>query len=50
MSLLPDPDAQLVRDLPVIENLDQYLVADDIEFLRDLQRDGLFAMEVTDEN
>jgi anti-sigma factor RsiW len=32
----------LLRDLPVIEHLDDYRYADDIDFLRRLQRDGLF--------
>jgi len=33
-ALWPDPDEQLVRDLPVIEHLDLYLVVDDIRFLQ----------------
>lgn len=47
---IPDPDEELLRDLPVIENLDLYAYADDIEFLRQLQREGLFAEGFGDEN
>jgi anti-sigma factor RsiW len=36
-------DRQLVRDLPVIENVDLYRYAESIEFLRMLEREGLFA-------
>jgi hypothetical protein len=37
------PDRQLVRDRPVIENVDIYRYAENIEFLRMLEREGLFA-------
>lgn len=43
--LWPDPNEQLLRDLPVIEHLDQYRQIDDIEFLRLLHEEGLFAQE-----
>jgi anti-sigma factor RsiW len=43
--LWPNPDEQLLRDLPVIENLDQYRQIDDIEFLRLLYHEGLFVRE-----
>ena len=33
---------QLVRDLPVIENVELYRHIDDIEFLRQLEEEGLF--------
>lgn len=33
---------QLVRDLPVIERLDAYRQLDDVEFLRQLRKEGLF--------
>ena len=33
---------QLVRDLPVIENVELYRHVDDIEFLRQLEAEGLF--------
>jgi hypothetical protein len=43
--LRPNPNEQLLRDLPVLENLDQYRQVDDIEFLRLLDQEGLFAKE-----
>ncbi len=36
-------DRRLIRDLPVIENVDHYRYAEDIEFLRMLDQAGLFA-------
>ncbi len=45
----PDPNRQLIRDLPVLENLDQYSQIDDVEFLRVLQREGLFKEDPADE-
>jgi anti-sigma factor RsiW len=38
----------LVRDLPVIERLDEYRNIDTVEFLERLQKEGLFAAEVND--
>lgn len=35
-------DRKLLRDLPVIENMDQYRYAESIEFLRLLEHEGLF--------
>lgn len=43
--LRPDPNEQLLRDLPVLENLDQYRQVDDIEFLWLLDKSGLFSEE-----
>jgi anti-sigma factor RsiW len=40
--LAPDPNHELLQDLPVLENLDQYRQTDDIEFLRLLRAEGLF--------
>ena len=40
--LTPDPNARLLRDLPVLENLDQYRQIDNIDFLRKLRDDKLF--------
>jgi hypothetical protein len=40
--LAPDPNRQLLEDLPVLENLDEYRQVDDIEFLRLLRAAGLF--------
>ncbi len=39
----PDPNEQLLRDLPVVENFELYYQADDIEFLRMLEEADLFA-------
>ena len=54
--LAPDPDRELIRDLPVLEKLDQYrqiddieLQIDDIELLRWISRAGLFVEEDSDE-
>jgi anti-sigma factor RsiW len=38
-------DRQLLRDLPVIEHLDEYRAADSLEFLRVLEQERLFAEE-----
>jgi len=48
--LQPDPNRELIRDLPVLENLDAYREVGDIEFLRMLHREGLFAQEESDES
>jgi hypothetical protein len=42
------PNRELVRDLPVIERIDQYRDADSAEFLQKLHEEGLFAAEVED--
>jgi anti-sigma factor RsiW len=47
--LWPDPDKELIRDLPVLEKLDEYRHGEDIEFLRALHRQKLFAEEDSDE-
>ena len=47
--LRPDPNRQLIDDLPVLESLDEYRQIDDIEFLRSLHKEGLFAEEGGDE-
>jgi anti-sigma factor RsiW len=44
------PNTQLMRDLPVIENIELYQVADSVEFLRQLDEAGLFDEEVGDEH
>lgn len=46
--LLTRPNEQLVRDLPVIENVELYRVADNIDYLRELHESGLFAEEIDD--
>lgn len=45
------PDRQLVRDLPVIERIDEYSNLDyvGIEFLQQLHQEGLFTREMNDE-
>ncbi len=44
----PDPNEQLLRDLPLLESLDYYQKIDDAEFLRKLQAEKLFAKEAAD--
>jgi anti-sigma factor RsiW len=46
--MLSAPDRQLVKDLPIIENLDAYRNAETVDFLRALQKENLFAAEVED--
>jgi anti-sigma factor RsiW len=46
--LWPDPNRELLEDLPVVEHLDPYQQVGDIEFLRRLQAEGLFAEEESD--
>jgi len=38
----------LVRDYPVIERFDEYSNVESVEFLKRLQKEGLFAAEVSD--
>lgn len=42
------PNEQLVQDLPVIENIELYRPVDSVDFLRQLEQEGLFAQEVSD--
>jgi hypothetical protein len=46
--LRPDPNLELLRDLPVIENQDVLKEAGNIDFLRKLDKDGLFPEESGD--
>lgn len=46
--VLPDPNRRLLEDLPVVEHLDEYQQVGDIEFLRRLRAEGLFAEEESD--
>jgi anti-sigma factor RsiW len=39
----------LVRDLPIIEHVDDYRNIEDIRFLKQLERENLFAAEVDDD-
>lgn len=43
--LWPNPNRELLEDLPVLENLDQYQQIDDIKFLELLQQENLFPAE-----
>jgi hypothetical protein len=45
---LDEPNRKLVQDLPVIENVDLYRVADNVDFLRSLEEASLFTEEPTD--
>jgi anti-sigma factor RsiW len=47
-ALAPDPNRRLVEDLPVLEHLDEYRQVNDIEFLKLLQKNGLFEKEEHD--
>jgi anti-sigma factor RsiW len=42
-ALWPDPNRQLLKDLPLLEQFELYYQADNIEFLHMLNDDGLFA-------
>lgn len=48
-ALWPDPNRKLIDDLPVLENLDEYRQIDDVQFLRTLHEQGVFAEEEGDE-
>ena len=41
-------DRNLVRDLPVIEHVDEYRNIDNLDFLKSLEGENLFAAEVDD--
>ena len=43
------PNRQLVKDLDLLENLDAYRHAEDVTFLRALEREGLFSVESDDD-
>jgi len=47
-SYLEAPNAQLRRDLPVLQHLDEYRTADSLEFIQRLEQAGLFTEEVDD--
>ncbi len=47
---LSAPDRALLRDLPVIENVDLYMHVESVEFLRTLDREGLFVEESVEES
>jgi anti-sigma factor RsiW len=45
---VPNPNHQLLQDLPVLENLEEYRQIEDIKFLRMMKDAGLFAKEEND--
>ena len=45
MVLLPNPNRQLLQDLPMLENLDEYREIDNLDFLQLLARERLFIEE-----
>jgi hypothetical protein len=47
--LWPEPNGPLLRDLPVLENLEAYRQTPDLEFLKQLNKSGLFAEEPSNE-
>jgi hypothetical protein len=46
---LSRPNDPLAQDLPVIENVELYEVADSVEFLKELEKAGYFKEETDDE-
>ena len=46
--LWPNPNEQLLQDLPVLEHFDLYYQVDNIDFLRMLDSEGLFAEAESD--
>ena len=46
----PNPNRQLLEDLPVVERLEQYRQIGDFEFLDALYREGMFVEEGNDES
>ena len=45
----PDPNRQLLEDLPVVQRLDEYRQIDSIEFLHKLHKSELFSEDPSDE-
>lgn len=45
---LERPNRELVRNLPLIERVDDYRNIDNLEFVKQLERENLFAVEVDD--
>jgi hypothetical protein len=38
-----EPNRQVVEDLPILERLDAYQSAGSVDFLRELEKEGLFS-------
>ncbi|MBN2294640.1 MAG: hypothetical protein JXM70_19585 [Pirellulales bacterium] len=49
MLFRPDPNRQLLEDLPVVQRLDEYRQIDSLEFLRELHKSELFSEDPSDE-
>ena len=47
--LRPDPDRQLIEDLPLLVDYDEYSQIDDVKFLQLLYEQGLFTKDTRDE-
>ena len=45
---LSEPNRQVVRDLPILQHLDAYQNAGSVDYLRDLEKQGLFSKDETD--
>ncbi len=45
----PDPNRQLLEDLPVVQRLDEYRQIDSIEFLKELHKSELFSEDPSDD-
>jgi anti-sigma factor RsiW len=45
---MPNPNRQLLQDLPVLDNFDEYRQAEDVKFLRMLKDEKLFVKEEND--
>jgi hypothetical protein len=47
--LWPDPDRELIEDLPLLLDYDEYNQIDDVQFLKMLYKQKLFTKDATDE-
>ncbi len=45
----PDPNRQLLEDLPVVQRLDEYRQIDSVEFLQELRKSKLFSEDPSDD-
>jgi hypothetical protein len=43
-----EPNRQVVKDLPILQHLDAYQYADSVDFLRELEKEGLFGKDESD--
>ncbi len=49
LALRPNPNDQLLQDLPVLEDLDELRQIEDLEFLRAMYEEGLFAKDTAND-